>query len=193
MKFLLLLLLSFSLTASAHDGNPKKPAARHRSKTVLFRPLAVLGRCSGDAYCRSCSNCSHCGHCAGGGGTCGVCASYSAPRASYSRPRTSSRRSYSRGAGYSSGGRSYTTSTKSTKPVTQLEVMGNYYIVASTLNLRAESSADAEVVRVLSRNDQVTVQELTTEKWAKVSIATEEGEVEGYVSRAYLSENMSFE
>ena len=77
--------------------------------------------------------------------------------------------------------------------MTRLEVTGDYYIAASTLNLRAEPSADAEVVRVLSRNDQVTVQELTTEKWAKVSVATEEGEVEGYVSRAYLSEDMSLE
>lgn len=70
---------------------------------------------------------------------------------------------------------------------------GDYYIAASTLNLRAEPSADAEVVRVLNRNDQVTVQELTNEKWAKMSVMTEKGELKGYVSRAYLLENMSFE
>lgn len=115
-----------------------------------------------------------------------MCASYSAPKARYSRPRTSSGRSYSRGS-------SYTTPTKSTQPATKLEVAGDYYIAASTLNLRAEPSADAEVVRVLNRNDQVTVQELTNEKWAKMSVMTEKGELKGYVSRAYLLENMSFE
>lgn len=191
--FLLLSLLSFSLLALASDGNPRKPAATHRSKSVSFRPLAALGRCSGDAYCTACSNCSHCGHCAGGGGTCGVCASYSTPKASYSRPRTAARSSSYRGASYSSGGSSYTSPTKTAKPVTRLEVMSDYYIAASTLNMRAEPSADSEVVRVLSRNDEVTIQELTNEKWAKVSVATDEGNVVGYVSRAYLSENISVE
>jgi hypothetical protein len=177
------------MLASANDGGPKKPAAGRTVKTHAFRPLAVLGRCSGDAYCTSCSNCSRCAHCGGGGGTCGVCASYSAPKSSYTRPRASSRRSYSRGYSSSSGGSSYASSIKTTRPITRLAITGDYYITATTLNLRAAPSADAEVVRVLTRNEVVTVQELTNDNWVKVGVSTTEGTVVGYVSRAYLSEN----
>ena len=63
-----------------------------------------------------------------------------------------------------------------------------YYVAAETLNLRAEPSADAEVVRVLTRNDIVTVLELTDATWAQVRVTTDEGDVQGYVARAYLSE-----
>jgi len=192
MKTLLLFFLSMTVLASTHDGDPKKPATRRTVKAPAFRPLAVLGRCSGDAYCTACSNCSRCAHCGGGGGTCGVCASYSAPKPSYARPRASSRRSSSRNRSYSGGGSSYATSIKATKPVIRLAVTGDYYISATTLNLRAEPSADAEMVRVLTRNDVVTVQELTNDKWVKVSVLTTEGAVEGYVSRAYLSVNKAY-
>lgn len=180
MNTLLLFLLSIVLAASASPGHPRQPAAAHSVPTVLLGPLAHVGRCSGDAYCTACSNCSHCAHCAGGGGTCGVCASYSPPKPTYSPARRSvrSRRSY---------GGSGSSSMVPATPALQLEVDAEYYISASTLNLRAEPSADAEMVQVLHRNDLVTVQGLMTEKWAKVRAATEAGEVEGYVSRTYLS------
>jgi uncharacterized protein YgiM (DUF1202 family) len=70
---------------------------------------------------------------------------------------------------------------------TQFEAGLAYYVAAETLNLRAEPSADAEVVRVLTRNDIVTVLELTDAKWAQVRVVTDEGDVVGYVVRAYLS------
>lgn len=74
---------------------------------------------------------------------------------------------------------------------TQLAEGLAYYIAAETLNLRAEPSADAEIIWVLTRNDIVTVLELTDEKWAQVRVTTDEGDIEGYVARAYLSEEES--
>ncbi|WP_394355266.1 SH3 domain-containing protein [Hymenobacter montanus] len=38
---------------------------------------------------------------------------------------------------------------------------------ATTLNLRAASSAESTIVRVLERNDVVTVQELTNAEWGR--------------------------
>ena len=51
-----------------------------------------------------------------------------------------------------------------------IEVTGDYYISATTLNLRAAPTADSEVVRVLDRNDVVTVSEVVNDKWVKVSV-----------------------
>lgn len=195
-SFMKLLVLLFSLLLTllgSHGGKDARPTGRPRRPAPYASAVAALpklGRCSGDAYCRACSSCEYCGHCAGGGGTCGVCASSSPAKPVYSRSRSSARGSRSGARSYGGGRGSYVAPKT---PATPLEVSGDYYITASTLNLRAEPSADAEVVRVLSRNDQVTVQELTNAKWAKVSVATEEGEVEGYVSRDYLSDTMSAE
>lgn len=186
MKALLLFLLSIALVASADTEHPRKPAVAHVAKPTLLSELAHLGRCSGDASCTACSNCSRCAYCAGGGGTCGVCAPPPPAKPVYLQSR-------SLAGGSRAGGHSYGRVTAPTTLVPQLEVGGDYYITVSTLNLRTEPSAEAEVVRVLNRNDQVTVQELTSAKWVKVSVATEEGEVEGYVSRAYLSGTMSAE
>lgn len=183
MKLLLLFLsLLFTGAVPSNDGGGKASHTTHRKSSFrLANPLAKLARCSGDAYCRACSNCNYCGHCAGGGGTCGVCAP-SAPRTS----RTASRSYTKTTRSYRGGGSSGTFA-----PVRQsvdIAVSGDYYVAATTLNLRSAPSADSAVVRVLERNDVVTVQEITNAKWVKVSTTTDEGEVEGYLSRAYLSE-----
>lgn len=184
MKLILLLFsLLLSLPLVAHDGSgkPRRPAAAAK-RPVSFRlpSLANAGRCSGGANCRACSNCNYCGHCAGGGGTCSVCADYSAPVRRPARPARSS--SSSRAANY----------TAPAPPQTVLQVTGDYYVSATTLNLRAEPSAEAEVVRVLERNDTVTVDELTNAKWVKVTVSTADGDVSGYLSRAYLSESPTY-
>lgn len=174
MHGLLLVLLAAGLggTHPGHDG----PKARKPARTYL--PLSTLARCSGDVGCRACKNCSHCGHCAGGGRTCGVCAP--APVRTYraTPPRT---RSYGSG-----GGSSRSTTPARTKTV--LVVDASYTVAASTLNLRAAPSAEAEVLRVLEGGDVVTVLELVDAQWAKVSVESADlGDVEGYVARAYLS------
>jgi uncharacterized protein YgiM (DUF1202 family) len=70
----------------------------------------------------------------------------------------------------------------------ELVVNYAYYVNASTLNLRAEPSADAEVLRVLEAGDIVTVLKVVDEKWVKVSAESAElGNIEGYVARSYLS------
>jgi uncharacterized protein YgiM (DUF1202 family) len=81
--------------------------------------------------------------------------------------------------------RSYT----SAKPKTVLQVNVSYYVSATTLNLRAEPSPDAEVLRVLTTDDIVTVLELVDSKWAKVSVdaSYDQSAATGYVARAYLS------
>ena len=182
--FLLLLSLLLSLPTIASDGTGK-PKRHPAHKPVSLRIPNLMARCSGDAYCRACSSCEYCGHCAGGGGTCGVCASYTAPAPRATRSY-STRRSSGRSA--SSTRPTYAPAT----PQTLLEVSGDYYVSASTLNLRAEPSAEAAVVRVLDRNEVVTVQELTNAKWARVTVATDDGEVEGYLSRAYLSTVLTY-
>lgn len=89
------------------------------------------------------------------------------------------------------GGRTAKSSASKRPAAVQFEAGLAYYVAAETLNLRAEPSADAEVVRVLTRNDIVTVLELTDGKWAQVRVVTDEGDVVGYVVRAYLSETES--
>ncbi|SDY86613.1 SH3 domain-containing protein [Hymenobacter psychrophilus] len=176
MKSLLLLALGAGLFNTGPKDGPttRKPVARS-AKTLA----AALGRCSGNAYCRSCRNCSACGHCAGGGGTCGVCASYSAPVHTYRAPartRSTSTRS------------SYGSSATTTRPRTVLVKNMRYVVAASTLNLRSEPSAEADVLRILDAGDSVTILELVDSKWARVSAESAElGDQEGYVARAYLS------
>lgn len=182
MYVLLLSLFSAGLLAGpAHDGG--NPTRTSKAPRILH-----LGRCTGSAGCTACTNCSRCAHC-GSGGTCGVCASpvsYT-PKRSYSSSRSSSSRSRS-GAGGSS--RSYVAPAR---PKVVLKVEEAYYINASTLNLRAEPSADAEVVAVLNRNDLVRVEELTNEKWAKVTVVgSHANRASGYVSRAYLAEDSTY-
>jgi hypothetical protein len=192
MKVLLLLFsLLLPLAHAPADGGGKASHSKRRATLPkLPAPLSYLGRCSGDAYCTACSSCEYCGHCAGGGGTCGVCASYSAPVRRVSRTVRPSYRVSSGSRG--SGGRTAKSSGASQRPTTtQLDTGLAYYVAAETLNLRAEPSADAEVVRVLTRNDIVTVLELTDAKWAQVRVVTDEGDVVGYVVRAYLSEQES--
>ena len=188
MKLLLLFLsLLFTGVIPSNDGGGKASHSTHRKASFrLANPLAKLARCSGDASCRACSNCNYCGHCAGGGGTCGVCAPSTLRRTyrSPSRTATKTSRSY---RGGDSGNVSAPTPSK-----VELDVSGDYYVAATTLNLRAAPSADSAVVRVLERNDVVTVQELTNAKWVKVSTTTAEGEAEGYLSRAYLSETETY-
>lgn len=192
MKVLLLLFsFLFTLAYAPTDGGGK---ASHSKRRAVFpklpAPLSHLGRCSGDAYCTACSSCEYCGHCAGGGGTCGVCASYSAPVRRVSRATRPSYRASSGSRG--SGGRTAKSISTSQRPAAiQLETGLAYYVAAETLNLRAEPSADSEVVRVLTRNDIVTVLELIDAKWARVRVVTDEGDVEGYVVRTYLSEQES--
>ena len=186
MKLLLLLIsLLFTAVVPPNDGGGKASRSTHRKVSLrLANPLAKLGRCSGDAYCSACSNCNYCGHCAGGGGTCGVCAP-SAPRTYRSPSRsTKTTRSYR-------GGGSGSPATPA-RPSVNIGVSGDYYVAVTTLNLRVAPSADSAVVRVLERNDVVTVQELTNAKWVKVSTTTSEGSIEGYLSRAYLSETETY-
>lgn len=184
--FLLSLITLLFLSATPHEpSGGKKPVAAHRhtSRFNLPKPLATLGRCSGDAYCRSCSSCEYCGHCAGGGGTCGVCAPATTTRYTPTRHRSSTR------------ARSVGSSISRPVPkqvLAPIEVTADYYISATTLNLRAAPTADSEVVRVLDRNDVVTVSEIVNDKWVKVSVGEAEDIVEGYVSRAYLSESQTF-
>lgn len=86
-----------------------------------------------------------------------------------------------------SSGRSSSGGSTLVRPKTVLRVDASYIIAASTLNLRAEPSAEAEVVRVLTASDVVTVLELVNEKWVKVTAESVDlGDAEGYVSRAYL-------
>ena len=183
MKLLLLFLaLLFTGAVPSNNGGGKASHPPHRKASFrLANPLAKLARCSGDASCRACSNCNYCGHCAGGGGTCGVCAP-SAPRTSRAVSR-----SYTKPTHSYRGGSSGSTSTPVRKSV-DIAVTGDYYVAATPLNLRSAPSADSAVVRVLERNDVVTVLEITNAKWVKVSTATGEGEVQGYLSQAYLSE-----
>lgn len=188
MKVLLLLFsFLFTLAYAPSDGGGKASHSKRRaSLPKLPAPLSHLGRCSGDAYCTACSSCEYCGHCAGGGGTCGVCASYSTPVRRISR---AARPSYRVSSGSRGGGGRTASSSASQRPIAaQLEAGLAYYVAAETLNLRAAPSADAEVVRVLTRNDIVTVLELMDAKWAQVRVVTDEGDVEGYVVRTYLSE-----
>ena len=186
---LLVLLFSLLLTLpGSHGGKDAWPTGRPRRPAPYASAVAALpklGRCSGDAYCRSCSSCEYCGHCAGGGGTCGVCAPSVAPVRRVSR---AVRSSYRVSGGHSGGGRSAGGSSNTRPALVQLAEGLAYYVAAETLNLRAEPSADAEVVRVLTRNDIVTVLELTDATWAQVRVMTDEGDVQGYVARAYLSE-----
>ena len=188
MKLLLLFLsLLFTGAVPSKDSGGKASHATHRKASFrLANPLVKLARCSGDASCRACSNCNYCGHCAGGGGTCGVCAP-SAPRRTYRSPsRTSTKISRS----YRGGGSGSVSRPAPSK--VEIGVSGDYYVAATTLNLRAAPSADSSVVRVLERNDVVTVRELTNAKWVKVSTTTMDGDVEGYLSRAYLSETETY-
>ncbi|RZJ94657.1 MAG: hypothetical protein EOO60_02565 [Hymenobacter sp.] len=113
-----------------------------------------------------------------------MCSSSAAPVRRVSRTvRPSYRVSSSRGGGRITGG-----DNSLKQAPTQLAEGLAYYVAAETLHLRAELSADAEVVRVLMRNDIVTVLELTDAKRAQVRVTTDEGDIEGYVARAYLSE-----
>lgn len=185
---LFLLLLSFLFTVATTPRDDGGKASRITPQKATFRlnsPHVRLGRCSGDAYCRACSNCNYCGHCAGGGGTCGVCAP-SAPRASRSPSRASSRGVRS----YRVGGSSAT--AKPAREPIDISVTGDYYVAAATLNLRAAPSADSMVIRVLERNEVVTVQELTSTKWVKVTVTTPDGVIEGYLARLYLSETETY-
>jgi len=69
-----------------------------------------------------------------------------------------------------------------------LVVDGSYTVAASTLNLRAEPSADAEVLRVLNAGDVVTVLELVDAQWARVSVDDADlSDLKGYVARKYLA------
>lgn len=164
-------------SATGHDDpNLLKP---------LKRPaLGKLARCTGSSSCRACTNCSRCGHCSAGG-SCGVCADYSAPVRTYRVPaRSSSSRRTSGG-----GGSSYTPA----RPKIVLTESVSYYVSATTLNLRAEPSADAELLRVLDQNDIVTVLEIVSDKWVKVSAESATlGDLEGYVSRAYLAREKTY-
>ena len=180
MKLFLLSLLCTAAVSFNDGGGKASRSTQHKSPFHLANPLARLARCSGDAYCTACSNCNYCGHCAGGGGTCGVCAPLS-PRVSRSPSRSSTRsvRSY-RGGG--------ATIAAPVQLKAEIAVTGDYYVAATTLNLRLAPSADAAVVAVLHRNDVVTVQELTSKNWAKVTAMVDNEVVEGYLSRAYLSE-----
>lgn len=189
MLFLLFSLLFALLGPSGRDGKKPVPGKLRKSavEASVLAPLPKLARCSGDAYCRACSSCEYCGHCAGGGGTCGVCAPVAAPVRRVSRAgRSSGSGSYRGGSGTQR-----VTPTRIAPQEVSVEEGLAYYVAAETLNLRAEPSVDAEVVHVLERNDIVTVLELTDEKWARVKALTDEGDVEGYVSRAYLSANES--
>ena len=173
MRSLLLLSLAAVLSsAGGHDDpNVLKP---------LKRPaLGKLARCTGSSSCRACTNCSRCAHCSAGG-SCGVCADYSAPVRTYRAPARSSSSSRRSSGG---GGSSYTV------PRAKVAfVAGNlYYIKASSLNLRAEPSAESEVLHVLTRNDMVTLVELTNDTWVKVTYGT----LTGYLSRAYLSDDIA--
>ena len=171
MKSLLLILFVASLSGSGTDDGPKA------SKRTKHLPLGTLARCTGSSSCRACSNCTYCGHCAGGGGTCGVCSSSAAPVRTYRATPTrtqASRRSTSGGS-------------TAARPKTVLRVAESYTVAATTLNLRAEPSAEAKVVRVLTAGDVVTVLELINEKWVRVTVESADlGDAEGYVSRAYL-------
>jgi len=110
-----------------------------------------------------------------------VCASYSAPVRTYrTPPRTRSMSTRSSGGGSSPAA--------PTRVKTVLVVDVSYTVSATTLNMRVAPSADAEVVRVLSAGDVVTVLELVDAQWAKISAESADlGDVEGYVARAYLS------
>lgn len=181
MKSILVLALRASFFSGGHEGPTARKPTAHPAKTLA----ATLGRCSGDASCRSCKNCNYCGHCAGGGGSCGVCATYSAPVRTYRAPaRTRSTSSRSSGGGGAGSSRSYAPA----RPRTVLVESVSYYVAATTLNLREAPSADAEVIRVLEAGDIVTVLELVNAKWVKVSAESATlGDQEGYVARAYLS------
>jgi hypothetical protein len=190
MKLLVLLFSLLLMLPGARGGRDNRPTSRPRRPipyASAVTTLPKLGRCSGDASCTACSSCEYCGHCAGGGGTCGVCSSSAAPVRRVSRTvRPSYRVSSSRGGGRVTGG-----GNSIKQAPTQLAEGLAYYVAAETLNLRAEPSADAEIVRVLTRNDIVTVLELTDAKWTQIRVTTDEGDIEGYVARAYLSEQES--
>ena len=179
MKSLLLLALGSGLfTTGPTDGPTTRKPTAQPVKTLA----AALGRCSGNASCRACRNCSACGHCAGGGGTCGVCATYSAPVRTYRAPvRT-------RPASTRSSSSSSTRTVTKSRPKTVLVENMHYLVNASTLNLRAEPNAEAEVLRVLKAGDNVIVLELMDSNWARVSAESGSlGDLEGYVARTYLS------
>ena len=189
MKTLLLLgslFLAFPVLAQRTGG-----AAAHRNSRALSLRLPTgLGRCSGNAYCRSCSNCQYCGHCAGGGGTCGVCAPSASPArltpVRASRSVTTTRRRNSLYASSRSG------RTRLAAP-SELSVTGDYYVGVATLNLRDAPITEAKILQVLDRNDVVTVQEITNAEWVRVSVTTQERSArQGYVARAYLSETVSY-
>ncbi|WP_078062875.1 SH3 domain-containing protein [Solirubrum puertoriconensis] len=176
MKPLLLLLLSSNLLISGPvDNNPTRASKKPG--------LAHLGRCTGSAYCSACSNCSRCAHCVSGG-TCGVCAapvSYKPTRRA-TTPSRSSRSRSSSGNPYSAPARTYNSLAE-----------GNvYFVAASTLNLRAKPAADAKILAVLNRNDVITILELTNDKWVQVRFGAGSNEVIGYLSRVYLSSNMTY-
>lgn len=186
MKILLLLssLLLTLATPALRDRKDTPPASRPRRPlpSTEVAALPKLGRCSGDASCTACSSCEYCGHCAGGGGTCGVCAPVAAVRRVYRVVRPHYRATGTRGG-------THAPSSSRTPPVVASLAAGlSYYVAAETLNLRAEPTADAEVVRVLTRNDIVTVLALPDAKWAQVRVTTDVGDIEGYVVGAYLSE-----
>ena len=73
------------------------------------------------------------------------------------------------------------------KPRAMLQADESYQVVVTTLNLRAEPSAEAEVVRVLTAGYAVTMRELVNEKWLRVTAESADLEdVEGYLARAHL-------
>ena len=189
MKTLLLLgslFLAFPVLAQRTGS----AAAHHNSRSLNLRLPTGLGRCSGNVYCRSCSNCQYCGHCAGGGGTCGVCVPSASPTRltparAYRRVTTTPRKTSLYRSSGSGGSRQAAPSS--------LSVTGDYYVGVATLNLREAPFAEAEILQVLERNDVMTVQEITSAEWVKVSVTTQEGSaLQGYVARAYLSEAVSY-
>jgi len=170
-----LLLLSLAAALSSAAGPNDGPTARKPAR----RPtLGVLARCTGSAGCRACKNCNYCAHCAGGGGTCGVCSSNAAPVRTYRAPARSK----------PAATRSYFIPPTDAR-IQELRLLdAPSYVTATTLNLRARPSADAELLRVLSQGDEVQVLEIVNDRWVKVSATSAElGDVQGYVARAYLA------
>lgn len=154
-------------------NSPNKNAVKTNHSTILDEPTmctALVGRCTGSAYCTACKNCSRCAYC-NSGERCGVCRKSARTYRPKKKKRNTNTSKYNI--------KKLPSSSSVYQPKYSTE---DIYILKEKTSLRQTANSKASVLRRLAKNDSVLILDGFSEKyWCKVTHQGKEGWVKKHL------------